>query len=137
MSRDGYGPLVNYVSAKSRPMDGVLFLDDLYRKIALAYPAQCRDLQDFALAKTPAEVGNLRGKLRPFRAIKRRLLAHDRVWTTGLSGRAMENGRSDTGSALKQQLLLERRYRLVASRQFADAVVQLWTRMTHHRSTAP
>jgi mannosyltransferase len=137
-SRLGYGPLVNYLSAKSRPKDGVLFLDDIYRKIALAYPVQCRNLQDFALAKTPAEIGNLRGKLLSFHAIKPRLLADDRVWTIGLSERAMERSdQEDTVSAFKQQGLLDSRYRLVTSRQFADAVVQLWTRMSGPRSTAP
>jgi hypothetical protein len=43
----------------------------------------------------------------------------------------------DTVSAFKQQGLLDSRYRLVTSRQFADAVVQLWTRMSGPRSTAP
>jgi mannosyltransferase len=124
-----YGPLVDYVAASSRPGDGVLFLSSFFRKIELAYPTDFSNVDDFALAKTPAQVGNYRGRLLPFSAIRPRLLAHDRVWTIGPSYRRAGHQGPAAGSPAGEQLaLLQSRYRVVTHRRFGPVVLKLWQR---------
>jgi mannosyltransferase len=124
-----YGPLVDYLAATSRPGDGVLFLDAYYRKIELAYPTNFRHVEDFALARTPAEVGSYRGRLRSFSSIRARLLAHDRVWTIGPSlRRARHKAGAGGGLASGQQALLQSHFRLQTHRRFGPVVLDLWQR---------
>jgi mannosyltransferase len=124
-----YGPLVAYLATESRPHDGVLFLNGFYRKIELAYPTEFRNVDDFALAKTPAEVGNYRGTLRTYNEIRPRLLAHDRVWTIGPTAeRARSHGYAAGDLATVEHALLQSRYRLVTRRRFGTVVLDLWQR---------
>jgi mannosyltransferase len=60
-----FGGPSRYVAAHARPGDGVLFFSNFYRKARLGYPADYRNVSDFAMAQSPAAAGNFQGRDKP------------------------------------------------------------------------
>ena len=96
-----------YVGAHARPGDGVLFLGTLFRKAELGYPAQFRNVSDFALAVTPAAGRQLPGLDKPFAQTLPLMLGHRRIWVLG----ARPSGQLSAG-LLRQRA---RRWRAVSA----------------------
>ena len=122
-----YGDTAFYVAAHDRSGDGVIFLDGYYRKVKLGYPAQFRGLADVTIARSPAQVGDFRGRLKPFPAVRPLLLRHSRIWTLGPQPFA----RVPAPGTLRDSLqLLRRRYEPIRVVHFPGMVVRLWQRRT-------
>ncbi len=66
-----FGGPSRYLAAHARPGDGVLFFSNFFRKARLGYPADYRNVSDFAMAQSPAAAGNFQGRDKP--------VAHGRV----------------------------------------------------------
>jgi mannosyltransferase len=119
-----YGDPAFYIGARAHPGDGVLFFNTFYRKIRLGYPADFKDISDFAMAKSPAQVGNFNGINKPLPEIRSLMLTYQRIWVVG---RAPSAHVSSPAIRSEGELLLSR-FQLIAKRHFKGMVVTLWLR---------
>jgi mannosyltransferase len=77
------------VAAAARPGDGVLFLPDNRRLVALAYPQAFVGVHDITLAQGPDEAANLTGRQLPLAESLGNLEHSPRVWVVGRPGLAL------------------------------------------------
>ena len=124
LSRGGYGEVAGYVAAYAHRNDGLVFVNDFFRKIRLAYPGRFRKLSDLTQGVSPLGAGNFRGADLPFWQVRPSLLAHRRVWSISLRLPDMQLVEAIHGGACYR--LLTQRYRLVHSEQFGRLAVRLW-----------
>jgi hypothetical protein len=113
-----------YVGAHARPGDGILFFNWFYRKARLGYPADYRDVTDFAMAVSPEKAGNFNGVDKPFAAVKPVMLSYRRIWVLG---RLPSASVINPSIAAEGQLLLST-YRLAFERQYKGMILSLWVR---------
>ncbi len=93
-----FGGPSRFVGAHAQTGDGVLFFGTFYRKARLGYPQDFTKTSDFAMAVSPQQAGNFRGRDKPFRP---RRAAHarpradlgDRRETVGAASHGSSTGR--------------------------------------------
>ena len=119
-----FGGPSRYLAAHAQPGDGVLFFSDFFRKARLGYPADYRNVSDFALAQSPAAVGNFRGRDKPIATVQSLMLARQRIWVVGRSPSADLTA----GPVRAEGTLLRNHFSLSATRQFKGITVTLWVR---------
>ncbi len=117
-----YGTPARFIGANQRPGDGVLFFNTFYRKAELGYPQDFRDIDDFALAASPARSGTLNGYNKPLSQIRPLMLGYHRIWVVGRAPSAQVSSPSIRGEG---ELLMSR-FRLALERHFKGIVVTLW-----------
>jgi mannosyltransferase len=123
-SQFDFGSASQYLGARVRPGDGVLFINSFYRKARLGYPADFRDTSDFTMAKTPEQVGTYNGTDKPIAAVQQLMLSYQRIWTVGnapSAGLASQQMRAES-------LVLIQDFRLAGKHHFAGITVTLWVR---------
>jgi mannosyltransferase len=113
-----------YVGAHARPGDGVLFINSFYRKARLGYPADFRNVTDFAMAQSPQRAGNFNGTDKPLTAVQSLILTYQRIWVVG---NAPSPGLANP-QMRDEALLLLRDFRLAADQQYKNVTVTLWIR---------
>ena len=113
-----------YVAAHARPGDGVLFFSSFFRKARLGYPADYRDVRDFAVAQTPAQAGTYQGTNKPPATVNLLMADYRRIWVVG-------NAPSESLKLkpLRQEsaVLLDR-FTMVTKRHWRGITVTLWVR---------
>jgi mannosyltransferase len=119
-----YGGPSNYVGARARPGDGVLFFGTFFRKARLGYPSDFRDVSDFAMAKSPQQAGNFRGTDKPFAATRPLMLEYRRIWVIGKP----PSPKLASAALAAESVVLEKDFSLVAERHFRGIDVTLWLR---------
>ena len=130
ISRGGYGEVAAFVSAHAAPGDGVVFIQDFYRKIKLAYPERFRDVVDLTIDIPPAVTGDFWGRDLPLPELRSRLRNHHRVWTVGLW---TAPGEPTLGRALHGRWalrVLRARFQPIGSERIASLAITLWVRRT-------
>ena len=119
-----FGGPSRYLAAHAQPGDGVLFFSNFFRKARLGYPADYRNVSDFALAEPPAAAGNFQGRDKPTAAVQRLMLGHQRIWVVGRSPFADLTA----GPVRAEDTLLRSHFSLSATRHFKGISVTLWVR---------
>jgi mannosyltransferase len=119
-----FGGPSRYLAGHAQPGDGVLFFSKFFRKARLGYPADYRNVSDFAQAEPPAVVGNFQGRDKPIAAVQSLMLARQRIWVVGRSPVADLL----TGPVRAEATLLRNRFSLSAMRHFKRITVTLWVR---------
>jgi len=122
--RYDYGGPSRYVGAHARPGDGIIFLGRFYRKARLAYPDDFRNTTDFAMARSPLQVGNFQGRDKPSSAVLPLMLDQRRIWVFG----GHPSPRRRPGLGREESLTLLSHFTLIRQRQFHDILVTLWQR---------
>jgi mannosyltransferase len=117
-----YGTPSRFIGRNERPGDGVLFFNTFYRKAELGYPQDFRDIDDFALAVSPARSGTLNGYNKPAARIRALMLGYHRIWVVGRAPSAQVSSPAIRGEG---ELLMSR-FRLALERHFKGIVVTLW-----------
>ena len=113
-----------YVAAHARPGDGVLFFGPFFRKARLGYPADYRDLRDFAMAESPVAAGTFQGTDQPAGAVAALLPTYHRIWVVGNAPSA-----SLAAPALRQEsMALLGHFTLATRRQWKGISLTLWVR---------
>jgi mannosyltransferase len=119
-----FGGPSRYLAAHAHQGDGVLFFSAFFRKARLGYPADFRQVSDFAMATSPMQAGNFQGTDKPFAQVRRLMLAHDRIWVVGRSPFTQL-----ASPAIKDESsLLQTDYTLAAKQHFRHIWVTLWVR---------
>jgi mannosyltransferase len=113
-----------YVGAHAQPGDGILFFNWFYRKARLGYPADYRNVTDFAMAVSPEKAGNFNGVDKSFAVVKPVMLSYRRIWVLG---RLPSASVINPSIAAEGQLLLSS-YRLTFERQYKGMILSLWVR---------
>jgi mannosyltransferase len=113
-----------YIGANARPGDGVLFMGTLFRKARLGYPGDFARTSDFAMAVSPEQAGDFRGRDKPFTSIAPLMLARGRIWVVG----AVPSAGLPAGTERSESLLLKQRFSLTGHRHFHGIDVTLWLR---------
>ena len=119
-----FGGPSRYVAAHARPGDGVLFFNDFFRKARLGYPADFRNVTDFAMAVSPTQAGNFRGVNKPVSAIRPLMLGYQRIWVVGWT----PERRLAASPVEAQAAVLRSRFSLAARRHYRNIWVTLWVR---------
>jgi mannosyltransferase len=119
-----FGGPSRYLAAHARPGDGVLFFSNFYRKARLGYPADYRNVTDFAQAQSPAAAGNFQGRDKPVAAVQSLMTGYQRIWVVGRSPFA----HLTAGPVRAEDAVLTSHFSLAAKRQFKGIVVTLWVR---------
>jgi len=119
-----FGGPSRYVAAHARPGDGVLFFSNFYRKARLGYPADYRNVSDFAMAQSPAAAGNFQGRDKPVAAVQSLMAGYRRIWVVGRSPFA----HLTTGPVRAEDTVLRSHFTLSAKRHFKGIFVTLWVR---------
>ena len=119
-----FGGPSRYVAAHARPGDGVLFFSNFYRKARLGYPADYRNVSDFAMAQSPAAAGNFQGRDKPAAAVQSLMAGYQRIWVVGRSPFA----HLTTGPVRAEDTVLRSHFTLSAKRHFKGIFVTLWVR---------
>ncbi len=118
-----FGGPSRYVAAHAHQGDGVLYFGTLFRKAELGYPADFREVTDFAEAVTPMQAGNFRGTDKSLAQTIPLMLGYQRIWVIG------ERPSLQLPTVLGQETrTLMTSFRLVASRHFRGISVTLWER---------
>ncbi len=78
-----FGAPSQYIAAHQRAGDGVLFFGPFFRKARLGYPADYRDLTDFAMARTPVQAGTFQGTDKPPAVVAGLMPGYRRIWVIG------------------------------------------------------
>ena len=119
-----FGGPSRYLAAHAHQGDGVLFFSAFFRKARLGYPADFRQVSDFAMAISPMQAGNFQGTDKPFAQVRPLMLARRRIWVVGRSPFAPL-----TGPGIRDEdALLRTGFTLVAKRHFRHVWVTLWVR---------
>ena len=119
-----FGGPSRYLAAHAQPGDGVLFFSNFFRKARLGYPADYRNVSDFALAQSPAAVGNFQGRDKPIATVQSLMLARQRIWVVGRSPSADLTA----GPVRAEGTVLRNHFSLSATRHFKGITVTLWVR---------
>jgi mannosyltransferase len=119
-----FGGPSRYVAAHARPGDGVLFFSNFYRKARLGYPADYRNVSDFAMAQSPAAAGNFQGRDKPVAAVQSLMVGYQRIWVVGRSPFAQLTA----GPVRAEDTVLRSHFTLSAKRHFKGIFVTLWVR---------
>jgi mannosyltransferase len=119
-----FGGPSRYLAAQARPGDGVLFFSNFYRKARLGYPADYRNVTDFAQAQSPAAAGNFQGRDKPVAAVQSLMTGYQRIWVVGRSPLA----HLTAGPVRAEDAVLTSHFSLAAKRHFKGIVVTLWVR---------
>ena len=119
-----FGGPSRYLAAHAQPGDGVLFFSKFYRKARLGYPADYRNVTDFAMAQSPASVGNFQGRDKPVAAVQSLMTGYQRIWVVGRS--PLEH--LTAGPVRAEDAVLTRNFTLAAERHFKGITVTLWVR---------
>ena len=101
----------------------MLFLGTLFRKAELGYPADFRQVTDFAMAESPTQAGNFRGTDKPGR---HRRSAHARV-PPHLGDRAGPSAAPPAPLGQESGALLSD-FSLAGTHHFKGITVTLWIR---------
>jgi len=123
-SQFDFGSSSAYVGAHALPGDGVLFVNSFYRKARLGYPSDFRDTTDFAMAKSPQQVGTFNGTDKALPAVESLMLSYRRIWVVGNVPSA---GLASVQMRGESQLLIQD-FRLAAKQQYRNVAVTLWVR---------
>jgi mannosyltransferase len=119
-----FGAPSQYIDAHARPGDGVLFFGPFFRKARLGYPADYRDLRDFAMAESPEAAGTFAGTNKTAAAVAPLMRDYRRIWvvgnapSTGLAASALAQ---ESGQLMKD-------FKLAAKRHWKGVAVTLWVR---------
>jgi mannosyltransferase len=113
-----------YVGAHARPGDGVLFINSFYRKARLGYPADFRNVTDFAMAQSPQRAGNFNGTDKPLTTVQSLMLTYQRIWVVG---NAPSPGLANPQMRGEAEFLL-RDFRLAAEQHYKNVTVTLWVK---------
>jgi mannosyltransferase len=119
-----FGGPSGYLAAHARPGDGVLFFSNFFRKARLGYPADYRNVSDFALAQSPAAVGNFQGRDKPIGVVQSLIPGYQRIWVVGRSPFA----HLAAGPVRAEDAVLTSHFSLAAKRHFKGISVTLWVR---------
>ena len=119
-----FGGPSRYLAAHARPGDGILFFSKFYRKARLGYPADYRNVTDFAQAQSPAAAGNFQGRDKPVASVQSLMTGYQRIWVVGRSPLA----HLTAGPVRAEDAVLTSHFSLAAKRQFKGIVVTLWVR---------
>jgi mannosyltransferase len=119
-----FGGPSRYLAAHARPGDGVLFFSDFYRKARLGYPADYRNVSDFAMAQSPAAAGNFQGRDKPVGTVQSLMTGYQRIWVVGRSPFA----HLTAGPVRAEDAVLTSHFSLAAKRHFKGVFVTLWVR---------
>ena len=118
-----FGGPSRYLAAGARPGDGVLFLGTLFRKAELGYPADFRQVTDFAMAESPTRAGNFRGTDKPVATVDQLMLGYHRIWVVGpVPSAALPAPLGQESGALLS------RFSLAGTHHFKGITVTLWIR---------
>jgi mannosyltransferase len=118
-----FGSPARYVGANVRPGDGVLFFNSFFRKTRLGYPADFRQVSDFAMAVSPAQAGTFSGTDKPPGETGALMLGYQRIWVVGVSPLGHL-----TGATSQEGVALQRSFRLLGEHRFRGLTVTLWLR---------
>jgi mannosyltransferase len=119
-----FGAPSQYIDAHARPGDGVLFFGPFFRKARLGYPADYRDLRDFAMAESPAAAGTFEGTNKAAAAVAPLMPDYRRIWVVGnapSTGLAAKPLAQESGQLIHD-------FRLAAKRHWKGVAVTLWVR---------
>ena len=119
-----FGGPSRYLAAHARPGDGVLFFSNFFRKARLGYPADYREVSDFAMAQSPAAAGNFQGRDKPVAAVQSLMTGYQRIWVVGRSPFA----HLTAGPVRAEDAVLTSHFSLAAKRHFKGISVTLWVR---------
>jgi mannosyltransferase len=119
-----FGGPSRYLAAHARPGDGVLFFSKFFRKARLGYPADYRNVSDFAMAQSPAAAGNFQGRDKPVATVQSLMTGYQRIWVVGRSPFA----HLTAGPVRAEDAVLTSHFSLVAKRYFKGIFVTLWAR---------
>ena len=119
-----FGGPSRYLAAHARPGDGILFFSKFYRKARLGYPADYRNVTDFAQAQSPAAAGNFQGRDKPVASVQSLMTGYQRIWVVGRSPLA----HLTAGPVRAEDAVLTSHFSLAAKREFKGIVVTLWVR---------
>jgi mannosyltransferase len=119
-----FGGPSRYLAAHARPGDGVLFFSDFYRKARLGYPADYRNVSDFAMAQSPAAAGDFQGRDKPVGTVQSLMTGYQRIWVVGRSPFA----HLTAGPVRAEDAVLTSHFSLAAKRHFKGVFVTLWVR---------
>jgi mannosyltransferase len=119
-----FGGPSRYLAAHARPGDGVLFFSNFYRKARLGYPADYRNVSDFAMAQSPAAAGNFQGRDKPVGTVQSLMTGYQRIWVVGRSPFA----HLTAGPVRAEDAVLTSHFSLAAQRHFKGIFVTLWVR---------
>ncbi len=119
-----FGGPSRYVAAHARPGDGVLFFSNFFRKARLGYPADYRNVSDFAMAQSPAAAGNFQGRDKPAAEVQSLMAGYQRIWVVGRTPFA----HLTAGPVRAEDTTLRSHFTLSAKRHFKGIFVTLWVR---------
>ena len=119
-----FGGPSRYLAAHARPGDGVLFFSNFFRKARLGYPADYRNVSDFAMAQSPAAAGNFQGRDKPVGTVQSLMTGYQRIWVVGRSPFA----HLTAGPVRAEDSVLTSHFSLAAKRHFKGMFVTLWVR---------
>jgi mannosyltransferase len=119
-----FGSACQYVGARARSGDGVLFFPDFYRKARLGYPGDFAKIRDFAMAVSPQQAGTFRGSDKPFRITGPLMLSYRRIWVIG----RVPSPRLKSPALRAESIALKSHFSLLSKRRFRGMVVTLWLR---------
>ena len=119
-----FGGPSRYLAAHARQGDGVLFFSNFFRKARLGYPADYRNVSDFAMAESPAAAGNFQGRDKPVAAVQSLMAGYQRIWVVGRSPSA----HLTAGPVRAEDAALRSHFSLSAKRHFKGIFITLWVR---------
>jgi len=119
-----FGGPSRYLAAHARQGDGVLFFSNFFRKARLGYPADYREVSDFAMAESPAAAGNFQGRDKPIAAVQSLMLGYQRIWVVGRSPSASLTA----GPVRAEDAALRSHFSLAAKQHYKGIFVTLWVR---------
>ena len=114
-----FGGPSRYLAAHARPGDGVLFFSNFFRKARLGYPADYRNVSDFAMAQSPAAAGNFQGRDKPVAVVQSLMPGYQRIWVVGRSPFA----HLTAGPVRAEDTVLRSHFSLAAKRHFKGIFV--------------
>jgi mannosyltransferase len=119
-----FGGPSRYIAGHAHQGDGVLFFSAFFRKARLGYPADFRQVNDFAMAVSPRQAGNFQGTDKPFAQVRPLLLAQRRIWVVGRSPFTQ----LASPAIQDESSLLQSHFTVVAKQHFRHIWVTLWVR---------
>jgi mannosyltransferase len=124
-----FGGSSRFVGEHARAGDGVLYFGAFYRKASLGYPADFRNVDDFAAAVSPRASGTFQGINRPFSAIRPLMLRYQRIWVVGQAPQL----KRPPGLMNSQSQELRQNFTQAARARFHGVTVTLWVKRPARR----